>query len=421
MDTGKILYEYRADRQHPADSLAKVMTLLLAVSACESGKARPNDMVEMTETAYYNIGSTNTTLGIMPGETMTLLDLMYCAFVGNADEACNMVAEHISGSVMAFITEMNALAKELGCINTSFMNTHGQYSQAQYTTARDQFVIYREAMGHQMFVEISGALRYDTKADVDSEPYKLTNLNTLLNLNSKYYYKPCSSGAVSATFEGGYSFVSYAEADGLSLISVILGSDTIVFEDESAEMRNLTEARRLFEWGFSQFSWRTIVSPDKPPVGKAPVTHGAGADFVNLRPETTITMLLDNDIRDEDFIRTITIYSVKNNEVLYAPITAGEVLGEMTLTRNGENYGTVLLVANTNIDLNRLQYIKMQLTDMLGSRIARLIMWALMMLVLGYVALVIRYNVLRRKRLRRIAEAKKRLVDERRGQDRRDD
>ena len=76
MDTGMVLYEHNKSQKHPADALSKVMTLLLVVSACENGAADPDEIIEMSESAYYDIGAMSTTQSIMPGEKMTLLDLM---------------------------------------------------------------------------------------------------------------------------------------------------------------------------------------------------------------------------------------------------------------------------------------------------------------------------------------------------------
>ena len=414
-DTGEALYEYKTGDRRPADSLTKIMTLLIAISACETGKVRQNDMIEMSDTAWLDMTSLSTTQSIMPGEKMTLLDLMYCAYVGSANEACNRIAEHVAGSIEAFIGMMNARAKELGCENTNYRNTHGQYNERQYTTAQDQFIVFREAMSHPLFVEMSSSYSYETASTNVSEPRRLSGTNSLLNANSKYYYRPCTSGIASASFEGGYSFVAFAETDGLSLITVVLGSDLVTFEDESTEMRNITETRRLFEWGFSEFSWRNILSTSYL-AGKAPVTHGAGADYVNLRPELPIRVLLDNSIPDEEFIKTATIFSEDTGKTLYAPISAGEVLGEVTVTRKGVNYGTRKLIADTDIELHRLQFIKMQIEDLVTSTTARRVAAALLILIAGYIALVIRYNVKRRKRLRRIADAKKNLINERRSQ-----
>jgi len=411
-DSGQILFEHNMRASHPADALARIMTLLLVVSAIENNEAHIEELIEMTDTAWEGLTSNNTTLNIRPGEEMTLKDLMYCAFVGSAAEAGNMLAERVAGSVEAFVELMNRRAIELGCENTRFFNTHGSHNSSQITTARDQFFILREALGNPIFAEISGVFRYSTESTNMSDTRRITGTNSLLNSAGKYYFRYCTSGMASVTFEGGHSFAGAAEADGLSLIVVILGSDEVINEDESVDMRNLTEARRLLEWGFSEFSWRTVISTTDL-VEKAPILHGAGADFVNLRPETEIVLLLENSVPLEEFIRAITIYSVQKNEPLVAPIEAGEVLGEMSLIRNNIEYGPILLVANTSIELHRFEFIRMQVMDILNTPAARYIMWGLGLLLLAYIGLVIRYNIIRSRKVRKISEAKRKLAEER--------
>ena len=412
-DTGEVLYQHNMNVRRPADALARIMTMILTVSAIEKGEADTEEIIKMTESALFDINESSSTMGISPGEEMSLIDLMYCAFVGGANEACNLIAERISGSVEAFVKLMNEHAMELGCEKTNFTNPHGQFSNDQYTTALDQYNIYHAAISYPLFEEISGTFRY-TLETPDGETRKFNGANLLLNSNSgnKYFYRQCTSGMVSNTFEGGLSFIGLAESEGLSLIVVILGSDDIVFEDKTAEMRNLTEARRLFQWGFEEFEWRTILSSSEL-IRKVPILHGAGADYVNVRAESEIKLILDKDIPLEEFKRTITIYSEGRDEPLIAPIEAGTILGEVTLTRQGENYGTRKLIANTGIELHRLEFMRIQIKDMLSSSTAHTIMIALALLIVLYAALVIRYNVIRARRIRRIKEAKRKLIDER--------
>ena len=411
-DSGAVLYSFNMRSKHPADSLSKVMTLLLVVTACENGIINENTLVEMTESAHMDIDSNSTGQNILPGERMRIKDLLYCAYVGGDNAACNLLAERVAGSVANFVEMMNDRAVELGCEGTNFINPHGQYHAQQYTTAIDQFNIYREAMIHPLFAEISGTYRYSVEATNKADPRRLISSNSLLNANGKYYLSTCLSGMTSATYEGGYSMAAYAEADDLSLIAVVLGSDDIILEDESSLLRNLSETRRLLEWGFTEFGWRTILSSDAL-IKKAEVAKGDGADYVNLRPESSITLLLDKDISLEDFVKTIIIYSDIDGEVLSAPITAGDVLGEVTISRNGVQYGPVLLLANTDIELHRLEYMKIQIAAMLSSSVAKVIIAVLVLLLVGYVALVIRYNMIRRMRKRRIKDVKEKLIAER--------
>ena len=412
VDSEEVLFEHNMNLRHPADSLTKVMTVLLAVAAIEDGKAYEDEIIVMSESAWADVSSGDTTLNIRPGEEMPLLDLMYCAYFGKSSEACNMIAERIGGSVGAFVDMMNERATALGCDTTNFTNAHGKYDGSQYTTARDQFLIFKDAVGRPLFEEMTGDYRYTVERTNVSEQRRLVNSNSLLNQNGKYYFKHNTSGIASVTFEGGHSFVGSAEADGLSLIAVVLGSDEVINEDESVDMHNLTEARRLFEWGYAGFGWHTILSSSEL-VGKAPILHGAGADFVNLRPESSIKLLIPNDTPVEEFRRNVTIYSVDKDRPLVAPVEAGDVLGEVTVLWQGKKYGPILLVANTSIELHRFEYIRIQVADLLSSPAARYVIWALAILIAGYTALVIRYNVIRRKRVGRIAAAKRKLAEER--------
>ena len=413
-ETGALLYENNMNKRHPVDYLSKVMTLLLAVDAAESGLIDTGDIVEMTDTAMFDITSKSSTLKIVPGEQMSISDLMYCAFTGGANEACNLIAEQVSGSVDAFVVAMNKRARELGCKNTNFVNTHGQYNDDQYSTALDLFTIYSEAMKHPLFQEISGEYRYTTDSTNRADARRIYSSNSLFNSGGKkYFYRPCSSGIASITYEGGHSFAGYAGSDNLALIVIVLGAEAIKLEDESYEMKNLTEARRLFEWGFAEYGWRTLVSSTEL-VGKAPVEHGDGADYVNLRPNGEIKKLLAKDVRDDEFTKEVIIYSKERGEVLTAPVKAGDLLGEVRVTRKGVDYGTVPLVANTSVELHRLEYMRIKAAEVLKGKTARTIIWVLAILILGYIALVVRYNVLRIKRMQKIKETKRKLADERR-------
>jgi len=425
-DSGMLLFEHNIRTLHPADALTRVMTVLLAVNAIENDSVSADELIEMTETAWFDLDENTPTRNINPGEEMPLIDLLYCAYVGAASEACNMIAEHIDGSVDAFVRHMNDYAYELGCVSTRFTNTHGRFNENQYTTAQDMFFIFREAVGKELFAEIASVYRYSVEATEESPQRNFSSSNLLFNSNGKYFYRNCTAGMASSTNEGGYSFVAYAESEGLSLISVVLGSDSIVLEDESVDMRNLSETRRLFEWGFSEFSWRTILSTTDL-AGKAPIVNGAGADFVNLRPETEIRLLLANDIPDKAFKPTVIIYSIVSGEALVAPIEAGTELGEITITRFDpvENktidYGTIKLVANTSIELHKLEFVRMQMMSIFSSSAARTVIVVLIIIVVAYLALVIRYNVIRRKRMRRIADAKRKLAQERQSSSNADD
>jgi D-alanyl-D-alanine carboxypeptidase (penicillin-binding protein 5/6) len=307
---------------------------------------------------------------------------------------------------------MNEKANEIGAENTRFANPHGRYSESQYTTAYDMYLIFSEAMRNALFAEVASTFRHVTEGIDETESRVMTTTNALLNQSSRYYYRNAISGRESATFEGGYSLIAFAEEDGLALISVILGSNVHIFEDESTDIRSYSETLRLFQWGYTNFAWRDVLKITDL-LDRVPVLHGSGADFVNVRPEEPLSLLLNNAVPTDAFERHITIFSKENDEPLVAPIEAGELLGEVVISRDGVIYARTNLVANTNISLSGVEYIRGHVWDLLSSAAARTVMLILGGLLIVYILLVVRYNIVRANRLRRIKEAKNDIIRDR--------
>lgn len=149
MDSGRVLFEKNADQKAYPASLTKVMTVLVAVEAVEKGEFSLTDSVTASDSCLEGMVDDGSTAGIVPGETMSLKDLLYCALLASANEACNVIGEYIGGTVSGFVDMMNARASELGCTGTHFANTHGLPDDNHYTTARDMALIYREALSHE--------------------------------------------------------------------------------------------------------------------------------------------------------------------------------------------------------------------------------------------------------------------------------
>ena len=410
--TGIILYESNIHQRHPADSLTKIMTLFLAAIAVESDIISDNELIEMTEEAWLDIDSGSSTQSISPGHIMTFIDLMYSSYVGSANEACNMIAIRLAGSIEAFVEMMNQKAAELGLSDTRFVNPHGQHHPNQYTTAHDMYILYSEATKSMLFNEISSTFRHVTERTDESGERTLVSTNSLLNQNSIYFYRYCLSGIASKTYEGGHSLVTAAEEEGLVLVSVVLGAREIINADESVSQQHFLESHRLFLWGYINYKWRDILKTTDL-MRRVRVEHGSGADFVNVRPEEPLTMLLSNSVLDEDFVFDIIIFSEQRGITLVAPIVAGEKLGEVIVRYNGAEHARIALVANTNIELNGIEFMRRQIVDVLSTPLARNIIIILIILLLIYAALVIRYHIMRFNRMRRIREARNEIIRER--------
>ena len=265
MGSGRILFNIDAySRREPA-SLTKIMTLLLAVEAIEAGTASPDDMVTASAACKTGLEHDSSTAYIDRGETMSLRDLLYCAALASANEACNIIAEHISGSISAFVERMNTRAAELGCSGTHFANTHGMPDDNHYTTARDIFLIACEGMRHQLFAQLVGCREYTTSATNDSPARVLESSNALITPDSPYSDKYVYPGAVGIktgyTEKAGYCLVSAVQRDGVNVIAVVLGADG---DAAAKEFDSFADTVTLLDWCFENYSYRSIVERGYP-------------------------------------------------------------------------------------------------------------------------------------------------------------
>ena len=110
LDTGEILYSKNMDQSRSPASLTKIMTVMLAFEAVENGQCTMDDIVTAGADCRTGMGEDSSTAGIQPGEQMSFRDLIYCALIQSANESCNIIATYLSGSIGAFVEQMNAKA-----------------------------------------------------------------------------------------------------------------------------------------------------------------------------------------------------------------------------------------------------------------------------------------------------------------------
>ena len=416
-DSETVLYTKNAQDVMAPASLTKVMTVLLAVEAVENAQVKLSDMVTASDTLYFDISGDSSSVYMAVGETMTLENLLYCAMLNSANEACNVIGEYIGGSISNFIEMMNARAKSLGCTNTHFANTHGMPDADHYTTAWDFSRILREAARHEMFMQICNTITYivpDTNASAER---KLENTNSLINPTNPLYpgdygYEYARGVKTGHTSEAGYCLATTAEKDGVTLLAVIMKSEAYQLDDGTWYYGHFADARTLFDWAFSNFSYQEIVKSTEI-VSEIGVEMGADAETVAVRPSTSIAAFLPNDVSLDSFERTVTIYPTDNGDgtKLMAPVSAGQTVGEISVSRGGEVYGTSPLVTSTSVDLSRVSYMKGELLETLRRPAVVLTFWALVLLLATYITLVVRYRLKRRAYRRRLANARQLRLD----------
>lgn len=411
LESGKIIYELNRDAERAPASLTKVMTALLALEALDNGQCTLDDMVTAQSDCRQGLGEDSSSSGILPGVTLSMKDLLYCLMLQSANEASNIIASYLAGSIDAFVAQMNTRAAELGCTHTNFVNTNGLPAEGHYSSAYDLYIITREAMKHQLFMEICNTQSYQAASPDVNNGYPMTNSNALISpgsiYGSQYLYEYASGVKTGYTRAAGYCLISTAHKENLNVLAVVMGCDGSQ-NSNSEEYWNFLDSRTLYDWTFDNFGYRTIVSATEP-ITSVEVSLAADGGTAILRPAQDLTVLMPNEVSTDEIVRSTTIYTDK----LVAPIAAGTALGEMRLSVDGVIYGTVKLVNNADIQLSRSEYIKMRIQEILSNGWVITILCVLAFILLAYIALVVRYRRLRQKHLRQVRRAEQQRARER--------
>ena len=342
LNTGRAVYEQDADeRVYPA-SLTKIMTCLLAL---ENGNL--SDVVTVSASALDDLDADSSVAGLQVGEQMTLENLLYCMMVVSGNDACNVIAEHIAGSVADFVRMMNQRAYELGCLNTHFSNPHGLHDESHYTTARDLSIITQAALKSENFRQIVDTYEYQLPDDnmrQNIPKLKTTNMLIYRSLSNTLYYPRAHGIKTGYTSQAGRCVISEATGDGLDLLGIVCGAATTVLDSGDLLMENFTECARLFDYGFDNYSYLPIMSPLYP-VDQVKINNSAGAEAVAVAPEDEIKVLLPNDYDPDKMVTDIQL----NSESVDAPVREGDVLGSVTVSYAGEILGQTKLLAITDV------------------------------------------------------------------------
>ncbi|MBQ3103837.1 MAG: D-alanyl-D-alanine carboxypeptidase [Oscillospiraceae bacterium] len=383
-NTGEVLYGQNEHQQLYPASVTKITTALLVMEAVDAGKLSYDDMITVPASALAGLAADGSTANIKEGEIISARDLMYCMMVASANEACNILAEKVSGSVSAFVEDMNARVSELGCENTHYVNTTGLHDLSHYSSAWDIYLITKEAMQHEEFMEFCNATAYTVPATNLSPERTFHTTNSLLdNWNAiGYMYEYAQGVKTGHTSDAGYCLVSSAVKGEKKLISVVLGAERVNLEDGTRKTQSFTETARLFEWGFNNFSVQEILSSTEM-IQELPVALSNEASYVALHPDVSLSATLPNDITAEELVRTVTLYQDSVN----APVTEGTAYGEISISYNGEVRGTAKLVAYSSVSTSKFLTLKYQLSVFFAKpvvKIGAIVLAALIVVFLFY-------------------------------------
>lgn len=324
--TGNILYESNPDERLPIASVTKVITMLLIMEAVDSGKISLDDMVTVSENAMSYGGST---MFLETGEQLTVNDMLKGIAVASANDGCVAMAEHLAGSESAFVDMMNEKAKELGMENTHFMNTNGLDEDDHYSSARDVAIMSRELMKHETIFNYT-SIWMDT---LRGGKFQLANTNKLIR-----FYDGANGLKTGSTSKALCCLSAAAKRNDMQLIAVVLGAPT------SAE--RFASAKSLLDYGFANYAVNTQITAGDE-VQKIAVEKGVDKEVGVVAGDSCSTLVKKGQ---EDNITK----EIKIDETITAPIEAGQKIGTMTISRDGEVIADIDLNASSAVEKKRI-------------------------------------------------------------------
>lgn len=245
VNSGAVLYQKNAKKKQYPASITKVMTCLVALE-----NTSLSENVTFSADAVYGIEPGSSHMAAEVGEVMTMEQCYYGMLLPSANEACLAVGEHIAGSKEKFCEMMNEKAKELGCVNSHFVNPNGLHDDDHYTCAYDMALIARAAYQYETFRSVCSTKVYHMDPTNKKEERWLANTHSMVNPAKypQYEYEYCVGGKTGYTEDSLWTLVTFAKKDGMTLVSVVMRDYGPTYE-----ANEYTDTKALFEYAFENY------------------------------------------------------------------------------------------------------------------------------------------------------------------------
>lgn len=313
---GRVLYEKNADTPRPMASTTKIMTAVVALESCDV-----NEIIEIADEA---VGVEGSSIYLQKGERMTLLELLYALLLQSANDAAVAIAVGVGGSVGNFADMMNEKATSLGLTSTHFENPNGLDADGHVTTAHELALLTAYALKNPIFAEIVATYKRKISGP-DGTVRLVVNHNKLLNM-----YDGCVGVKTGFTKKSGRCLVSAACRESLTLVSVTLSAPDD-WRDHTA----------MLNYGYENYCCE-ILCDEGGFIEALPVVGGVQDSLLCANCDYVAATLP----RDHG---EITV-DVQLPQMIYAPVSAGDIVGHVTYKCDGKVIGETDIKAAYNIE-----------------------------------------------------------------------
>ena len=330
--TNKVLYNKNENEKMYPASTTKILTAIITIE-----NANLDDVVTASYDAIMSIPDGYSSANIEIGEQLTVEQLLQLLLVHSANDAANILAEYVGGSIDSFVSMMNTKLNELNIQNSHFTNTYGKHDENHYTTAHDLSILMHYCLKNEQFRKIAGSASCAIPSTNKHQTRLYTSTNELLIPNNKNYYKYLTAGKTGYTSQAGECLVSSAYKDNLELICVVLGSSN-----------RFADTKSLYDYGYSNYSIKDIAVQNQV-ITQIEVKNGSkDTKNLDLLIKEPISALIKNSEQNTEFTPEITLV-----DKISAPISENEVLGKVKYEINGVEY-TTDLIASHNVEKSKL-------------------------------------------------------------------
>ena len=368
IDSNKVLYEKNSKSLAYPASTTKLLTAILVAENC-------SDLNQLVNVSYYAVNSvpySYSTANLVPGEQLTINDLLHALLIPSANDAAYALAEYVANSgnnyaldddqatkllfessIASFSNMMNEKAKEIGCENTHFVNPNGIQDEQHISTAYDLMLIGRYAYSIPTVTDICKTVQgYLPNTNMyQGELRTFHTTNHLLQNESTNYYEYANGLKTGYTDLAQSCIIASANKGSRSLIVVLLHSNKTDDENQTREM----DCKRLFEYGFNTFTNSILINKNTT-VTELTVLNGTKeSNKLNVLCDTELkTLILSNESID-------VTPEIKMNKTL-APIAQNEIIGTITYNINGESFSGNLVAEHNVYPINYGYYILLSIS-----------------------------------------------------------
>lgn len=319
--TGKILYEKNSHERRPLASVTKIMTMLLAMEAIDSGNLHYDDMVTGSEHAKSMGGST---IFLDAGEQMSVQDLLKGVAVASGNDAAVALAEHIGGSEEGFVAMMNQRAEQLGMADTHFVNCNGLDADGHYSSAYDIALMSRELLKHPDIHNFTTIWMDSLRGG----QFTLSNTNKLIR-----FYEGATGLKTGSTSQAQFCVSATAKRNNMHLIAVIMAAPT--------STDRVSDASKLLNYGFANYGIKQVVTAGEQ-MGEVTLQKG-------VKPTTQVVAKEGFDFLAKKTDTSEVEKRINLETTQRAPVKQGDTAGSVDFFVNGEQIGSTPLVYSETV------------------------------------------------------------------------